>query len=71
MKLFYFISSNIINRVILFKVYEENDKNALIRNLKFNNWMTLIKSIEYKDVFDEIESTRTKLILSVEYRVVN
>jgi hypothetical protein len=57
MKLFYFISNNIINRVILFRVYEENDENALIRNLKFNNWMTLIKSIEYKGVFDEIEST--------------
>ena len=71
MKLFYFISSNIINRVILFKVYEENDENALIRNLKFNNWITLIKSIEYKDAFDEIESTRTKLILSVKYRVIN
>jgi hypothetical protein len=71
MKLFYFISNNIINRVILFKVYEENDENALIRNLKFNNWMTLIKSIEYKDVFDEIESIRTELILSVKYRVVN
>ena len=71
MKLFYFISNNIINRVILFKVYEENAINALIRNLKFNNWMTLIKSIEYKDVFDEIESVRTELILSVKYRVVN
>ena len=71
MKLFYFISNNIINRVILFKVYEENDENALIRNLKFNNLMTLIKSIEYKDVFDEIESTGTELILSVKYRVVN
>jgi hypothetical protein len=71
MKLFYFISSNIINRVILFKVYEENDENTLMRNLKFNNWMTLIKSIEYKDVFYEIESIRTELILSVKYKVIN
>ena len=30
--------------------YDKNDENALIRNLKFNNWMTLIKSIEYKGV---------------------
>ena len=66
--LFYFISNNIINRVILFRVY---DKNALIRNLKFNNWMTLIKSIEYKSVFNEIENTRIELILNVKYRVVN
>ena len=51
--------------------YDENDKNTLIRNVKFNNWMTLIKSIEYKGVFDEIESTGTKLILSVKYRIVN
>ena len=51
--------------------YDENDKNTLIRNVKFNNWMTLIKSIEYKGIFDEIESLGTELILSVKYKVVN
>ena len=40
-------------------------------NVKFNNWMTLIKSIEYKCALDEIESTWTELILSIKYRVVN
>ena len=38
---------------------------------KSDAWMTLIKFIEYKGVFDEIESTGTELILSVKYKVVN